>query len=138
MNIKEFSYITKEGDNTPRKVLVLEEDNNYIKGIDLLKLKETTKNEIISTFEHLDSLIKENIDSFRCFKMDSIADSWNAYITKNKIIVSKFDPDNYGQKMSLEEAIEWQKNINNIPIFLTGNENIDSKIRNLSENYIEK
>ena len=68
--------------------------------------------------------------------MDSIADSWNAYITKNKIIVSKFDPDNYGQKMSLEEAIEWQKNINNIPIFLTGNENIDSKIRNLSENYI--
>lgn len=136
MNIKEFSYITKEGDSTPRKVLILEEDNNYIKGIDLLKLDDTVRNEIISTFEHLDSLIKENMDSFRCFKIDSIADPWNAYITKNKIILSKLEPNNYGQKMSLEEAIEWQKNVNNIPIVITGNENIDSKIRNLSENYI--
>ena len=46
MSIKEFNYITKEGDNTPRTVFVLEEDANYIKGIDLTHVDKTVKEEI--------------------------------------------------------------------------------------------
>ena len=80
MSIKEFNYITKEGDNTPRTVFVLEEDANYIKGIDLTHVDKTVKEEIIRTFNYLDSIISNNMDSFRSFKVNSIVENWYAYI----------------------------------------------------------
>lgn len=131
MSIKEFNYITKEGDNTPRTVFVLEEDANYIKGIDLTHVDKTVKEEIIRTFNYLDSIISNNMDSFRSFKVDSIVENWYAYIKKDNIIVSKFAPKSYAHKMTIEEAVEWQ-GINPIPFKLTGNKEIDEKIKSLS------
>ena len=104
MSIKEFNYITKEGDNTPRTVFVLEEDANYIKGIDLTHVDKTVKEEIIRTFNYLDSIISNNMDSFRSFKVNSIVENWYAYIKKDNIIVSKFAPKSYAHKMTIEEV----------------------------------
>lgn len=67
MKVTTFEYTKDNGETTNRELLVLEEGENFMKGIDLSKLGDEEKNKLLDAARELSKHINENMSSFRNF-----------------------------------------------------------------------
>jgi hypothetical protein len=72
MNIKEFNYKKKNGEESEYKLAVLNASTDYIVGIDLNKLDEDEKVTLTALLEDFDEKLKPFMKAYRKFITENI------------------------------------------------------------------
>lgn len=67
-----FKYLNKNGEKSDRKVIVIEDTNDYIEGIDLTRLPETKAKTAVSMAMSSDFDPKNFMDAYRKFTKKSM------------------------------------------------------------------
>jgi hypothetical protein len=80
MKIEKFKYKKTETDVSEREVLVLNEDENHLKGLDLSKVSLEEKYKIIGIQENYEDKLKPHLKNYRDFIKEKIE-----YIREDKI-----------------------------------------------------
>ena len=73
MKIREFTYKKSSGEETDREILVFQEGEKYLEGIDLAHLTPNEKKDLLDKAAEFDAAIKPYVNkAYRRFNIDSI------------------------------------------------------------------
>lgn len=73
IRIQRFNYTKLNGEESERRVLILDEDDVSMYGIDLQYVADSDVPELIETVEKLNNLVGNNMRGYRNFKKSNIA-----------------------------------------------------------------
>jgi len=72
MKIKDFKYTKKNGEESEYSLLTLREDKEYLAGIDLNKLVEEEKDQVIQIQKDYEERLKPFMKAYRQFIIENI------------------------------------------------------------------